>query len=468
MDELQRLQKEKEKENSQQIKKLIQIIDDKDQLMKDNETKFINKLKQQEKQFMDIIDELRENQNDLGLKYRQDNEKLNSEVNNLKRQLKMVQKEFEDFKEGQSFMALSPSIVHTKSVVDYNNFQTTSKKNDETLLKNSFSVLETMEDEQIANSHTPIEEIPQTDKPSKNSSSKNIQNPKIDTGKEFKSSTTSETHIRPQTYQNERSTNGPILILCDSMYSGIKEMKLSSKTYINKQCVRGGKIADLIKIATDLNDSITYSRVLIHVGTNNIFNTTEQEIIKEISKLVTIIKQKWPNTEIVYSSIILHKTNSRKNIIINNLNQEIKQLSIKFPFRFMDNTNVALLPSGHIDNEAFFDNLHLNNEKRSRILANNIKIFLGLKSKREQRQQRPSTNEERRQPKKSYAEIVSRQPRSSTEPFHSIMYQTSSNIHGNIPNQQIDSQLQPVISTEQLIKATQPIAELFNTFTQNK
>ena len=122
--------------------------------------------------------------------------------------------------------------------------------------------------------------------------------------------------------------------------------------------------------------------MLIHVGTNNIFNGTEQEIIEEISKLVTIIKQKWPNTEIVYSSIILHKTNSRKNIIINNLNQEIKQLSVKFPFRFLDNTNVALLPSGHIDNEAFFDNLHLNNEKGSRILANNIKIFLGLQMKK--------------------------------------------------------------------------------------
>ena len=65
----------------------------------------------------------------------------------------MVQKEFEDFKEGQSFMALSPSIVHTKSV-DYNDFQTTLKKNNETLLKNSFSILEAMEDEQIANSHT--------------------------------------------------------------------------------------------------------------------------------------------------------------------------------------------------------------------------------------------------------------------------------------------------------------------------
>ena len=138
----------------------------------------------------------------------------------------------------------------------------------------------------------------------------------------------------------------------------------------------------------------------------------------------------------------------------------------------MDNTKVALLPSGHIDNETFFDNLHLmNNEKGSRILTNNIKMFLGLKSKREQRQQRqqrPSTNEERRQPKTSYAEIVSRNPRSSTDPSHSIMYQTSSNIHGNIPNRQIDSQLQPVISTAQLIKAMQPITELFNTFTQNK
>ena len=142
------------------------------------------------------------------------------------------------------------------------------------------------------------------------------------------------------------------------------------------------------------------------------------------------------------SSLFIHdsiQNQFKKNIIINNLNQEIKHLSVKFPFRFMDNTNVAILPSGHIDNEAFFENLHLNNEKGSRILANNIKILLGLKSKREQRQHSPSTNEERRQPKRSYAEIVSRNPRSSANP--------SSNIHGNTPNRQIDSQLQPVIST---------------------
>ena len=129
--------KKKEKENSQQVKKLIPITDDKDQLIKGNKTKFINKLKQQEKQFMDIINELREGQNELCLKYHQDNEKLNSEVNNLKHQIKIVQKEFEDFKEGQSFMALSPSIVNTRSVA-CKDFQTISKKNNETLIKKVF------------------------------------------------------------------------------------------------------------------------------------------------------------------------------------------------------------------------------------------------------------------------------------------------------------------------------------------
>ena len=66
---------------------------------------------------MDIINELRENRSELGLKYHQHNEKLNTEVNNLKRQLKIVQKEFEDFKEGQSFMDLSPSIVNRRQLI---------------------------------------------------------------------------------------------------------------------------------------------------------------------------------------------------------------------------------------------------------------------------------------------------------------------------------------------------------------
>ena len=40
-----------------------------------------------------------------------------------------------------------------------------------------------------------------------------------------------------------------------------------------------------------------------------------------------------------------------------------------------------ILPTGHIDPEAYYKNLHLSNEKRAKKLANNIKFALALKSK---------------------------------------------------------------------------------------
>ena len=41
------------------------------------------------------------------------------------------------------------------------------------------------------------------------------------------------------------------------------------------------------------------------------------------------------------------------------------------------------IPSGHIDYDAYFDNLHLNKEKGTKKLANNVKIQLELKSRGE-------------------------------------------------------------------------------------
>ena len=47
----------------------------------------------------------------------------------------------------------------------------------------------------------------------------------------------------------------------------------------------------------------------------------------------------------------------------------------------MDYTNVVTLASGHIDAEAYFDSLHLNNEKGTKKFANNVKFALGLETK---------------------------------------------------------------------------------------
>ena len=80
----------------------------------------------------------------------------------------------------------------------------------------------------------------------------------------------------------------------------------------------------------------------------------------------------------------MHKHDSRKNhiiTIITKINNQIKEKSLGWNIKFLDDTNVVTLVSGHIDAEAYFDILHLNNEKETKKLANNIKSALGLKTK---------------------------------------------------------------------------------------
>ena len=110
-------------------------------------------------------------------------------------------------------------------------------------------------------------------------------------------------------------------------------------------------------------DTTIYSKILVHVGTNNMFRSDEMSIVEEIHSLIKCIQVKWPKAEIIHSSIILHRKDSRKNTLINKVDQEVKALSAQLNFKYLDNTNVVTLASGHIDDEVFYDNLHLSNQK---------------------------------------------------------------------------------------------------------
>ena len=49
--------------------------------------------------------------------------------------------------------------------------------------------------------------------------------------------------------------------------------------------------------------------------------------------------------------------------MINEINDIIKHRADNLNIKFLNNINVVTLPSGHIDPDAYFDNLHPNNEK---------------------------------------------------------------------------------------------------------
>ena len=50
-----------------------------------------------------------------------------------------------------------------------------------------------------------------------------------------------------------------------------------------------------------------------------------------------------------------HKTDSRKNSVINEINDIIRHRADDLDIEFLNNINVVTLPSGHIDPDAYFD-----------------------------------------------------------------------------------------------------------------
>ena len=196
----------------------------------------------------------------------------------------------------------------------------------------------------------------------------------------------------PETESDSQSSN--ILILSDSMMKGIIVKKLSTKSYIRKEYVRGGT-TEMINYIADFKDEKEYNQVVIHTGTNDIFKKSLDEINQNIEQIAQKCKVNWPNATLTLSGIIFHKYNNAKNDIIDAVNSVTQMLCKREDsnnVNFMDNDHITTMKDGSIDKEAFYDNLHLNSNKGMRKLAANLKKNLGLQ-RREPRNDRRVTSQ---------------------------------------------------------------------------
>ena len=76
---------------------------------------------------------------------------------------------------------------------------------------------------------------------------------------------------------NERLSEGPVLLLGDSMIRGIQQRKFASNRYVNKQTFAGGtrEISQYINHMQERND---YDYIVIHSGTNDVGKLTANKI----------------------------------------------------------------------------------------------------------------------------------------------------------------------------------------------
>ena len=152
-------------------------------------------------------------------------------------------------------------------------------------------------------------------------------------------------------------------------------------------------------------------------------------------------------------------------------------MSATMNFTYLDNTNMVTLSAGIIDEEAYFDNLHLSNNKGIRKLPNNMKMILNLKSRSQTRIRQPrhvplpqqqyikhdyKLNQKTRRP--SYA--VKYHPQPAFEQQHNQFLLRDHATQDKKIIQRKHENSYPVLATGTLITAMKPITDLFNQFNQ--
>ena len=189
------------------------------------------------------------------------------------------------------------------------------------------------------------------------------------------------TNGQPSERVHVRTEANDILILSDSIYRGIVQRKLAPRNYINKQYIPGGSEEMLRHIETMPGEegTIHYKDVIIHTATNDLEIKQKNEICQNIAATIAAAQEKWPGSRITISGLTYRK-DTKTNELINEINEQSKMTCNHFQNAcFLDNRMVTTKPSGNIDYDAFYDNVHLNNRKGTKKLAANLKRHLGLK-----------------------------------------------------------------------------------------
>ena len=129
-----------------------------------------------------------------------------------------------------------------------------------------------------------------------------------------------------------------------------------------------------------MNDGTEYRQAVIHLGTNDVNSKHKDTMLNEYMQITTMIRSKWPACKIIMSGIIEHRSDREKNRMIKEVNEELRGLTRDLDnVEFLDNSRLTRRTDGGINDRVYYDDLHLNNQTGTRILAANLKDVLGLR-----------------------------------------------------------------------------------------
>ncbi len=161
-----------------------------------------------------------------------------------------------------------------------------------------------------------------------------------------------------------------ILFVGDSITDGYELNKYYN--YDNKLLINSGiggyKTTNIIKRFRNLVEQYNSNKLFLMIGTNDIGSgVSKEEIVNNIKKIISMIKEKKPNTKIYLETIYPVNNNKRKqdnmrnNKIISDINNELKEYCENSDIYFIDVYSHLVDESNMLKDEYTGDGLHLNN-----------------------------------------------------------------------------------------------------------
>ena len=104
---------------------------------------------------------------------------------------------------------------------------------------------------------------------------------------------------------------------------------------------------------------------------------------KKHGKLLGKLKNRWPDARIGLSGLTYVPREEAKNTLIDEINcfYIYESICSKLDLIYIDNKRVTCDMYGNLNDQVFYDNVHLNNRIGTRKLVTNIKHHLGLRGR---------------------------------------------------------------------------------------
>jgi len=128
------------------------------------------------------------------------------------------------------------------------------------------------------------------------------------------------------------------------------------------QAIRGARTSDLANAIENKVIRVNFETIIVHVGTNNLYQCTISEFIHEYCKLLRVIRSKRPSCKIIVSAILPRPMD---DLWLNDkrlaFNISMQDLASQYDAQYINLMKLAPIYVHHPKLQFFSDGLHLNN-----------------------------------------------------------------------------------------------------------